>query len=184
MKKYLIFIMGIVIGIVGTSYATYKLKAEQVSFDKTNTNLSSENVQDSIDEIALDLKNGKQLISAAITNKGIETKDTDSFATMADNIKKITSDAKVERKTVTKAWGTASGYYTHTVKATDIGLKYIFGVQSSAQTVGNAGSSGTNPNMHQDSLSISSDYTSFTATGWNSYYSATATQTYTCVGVK
>ena len=55
MKKYLIFVMGIVIGIVGTSYAAYKLKAEQVSFDKTNTNLNSENVQDSIDELATDI---------------------------------------------------------------------------------------------------------------------------------
>ena len=59
MKKYLIFVMGIVIGIVGTSYAAYKLKAEQVSFDKTNTNLNSENVQDILDELVTDIKNKK-----------------------------------------------------------------------------------------------------------------------------
>ena len=58
MKKYLIFVMEIVIGIVGTSYAAYKLKAEQVSFDKTNTNLNSENVQTVIDEIADLMKYG------------------------------------------------------------------------------------------------------------------------------
>ena len=52
MKKVMFIFMGIVIGIVGTSYAAYKLKAEQVSFDKTNTNLNSENVQTVIDEIA------------------------------------------------------------------------------------------------------------------------------------
>ena len=59
MKKYLIFVMGIVIGIVGTSYAAYKLKAEQVSFDKTNTNLNSENVQTVIDELATNISNLK-----------------------------------------------------------------------------------------------------------------------------
>ena len=50
--------MGIVIGIIGTSYAAYKLTAKEVSFDKTNSNLNSENVQDSIDEIADKLKYG------------------------------------------------------------------------------------------------------------------------------
>ena len=44
MKKAMLILIGIIIGIVGTSYATYKLKAVQVSFDKTNTNLNSENV--------------------------------------------------------------------------------------------------------------------------------------------
>ena len=58
MKKVMFIFMGIVIGIVGTSYAAYKLKAEQVSFDKTNTNLNSENVQDSIDEVTALIKYG------------------------------------------------------------------------------------------------------------------------------
>ena len=58
MKKYLILVMGIMIGIVGTSYAAYKLTASQVSFDKTNTNLNSENVQESIDEIVDLMKYG------------------------------------------------------------------------------------------------------------------------------
>ena len=58
MKKYLIFIMGFILGIVGTSYAAYKLTAKEVSFDKSKTDLNGENVQDSIDEITDLIKYG------------------------------------------------------------------------------------------------------------------------------
>ena len=58
MKKVMFILLGFILGIVGTSYAAYKLMASQVSFDKTNTNLNSENVQDSIDEIADLIKYG------------------------------------------------------------------------------------------------------------------------------
>ena len=51
MKKVMFIFMGIVIGIIGTSYAAYKLTAKEVSFDKTNTNLNSNDVQGAIDEI-------------------------------------------------------------------------------------------------------------------------------------
>ena len=52
MKKNLLLIfVTALICITGTSYAAYKLKAEQVSFDKTNTNLNSNDVQGAIDEI-------------------------------------------------------------------------------------------------------------------------------------
>ena len=56
MKKYLIFIGGLILGIVGSCYATYKLTASQVSFDKINTNLNSNDVQGAIDELA-EMKN-------------------------------------------------------------------------------------------------------------------------------
>ena len=61
MKKQIIIavIITAIICITGTSYATYKLKAEQVSFDKTNTNLNSDNVQDILDELVTDIKNKK-----------------------------------------------------------------------------------------------------------------------------
>ena len=95
MKKVMFILLGFILGIIGTSYAAYKLMASQVSFDKTNTNLNSENVQDSIDELATDLKNGKQLLAQAITNKGIETSATDSLENMANNIGKITSGMSV-----------------------------------------------------------------------------------------
>ena len=60
MKKQVIIsiIVTAIICITGTSYAAYKLKAEQVSFDKTTTNLNSENVQTVIDEIADLMKYG------------------------------------------------------------------------------------------------------------------------------
>ena len=55
MKKVMFILLGFILGIVGTSYAAYKLTASQVSFDKTNTNLNSENVQTVIDELATDI---------------------------------------------------------------------------------------------------------------------------------
>ena len=59
MKKLMCILLGFILGIVGTSYAAYKLKAEQVSFDKTNTNLNSENVQTVIDELATNISDLK-----------------------------------------------------------------------------------------------------------------------------
>ena len=55
MKKVMFIFIGIVIGIIGTSYAAYKLMASQVSFDKTNTSLNSDDVQGAIDELATDI---------------------------------------------------------------------------------------------------------------------------------
>ena len=86
MKKYLMFVMGIVIGIVGTSYAAYKLMASQVSFDNNKTNLSSENVQDSIDEIADKLKYGDATEQDILSGKTALVKG-----------KKITGNFEVKR---------------------------------------------------------------------------------------
>ena len=69
MKKVMFILLGFILGIAGTSYAAYKLKAEQVLFDKTNTNLNSENVQDSIDEIADKLKYGDAEESDIVSGK-------------------------------------------------------------------------------------------------------------------
>ena len=98
MKKYLIFVMGIVIGIVGTSYAAYKLTAKEVSFDKTNTNLSSENVQDSIDEIVDLMKYGDA-----------EESDIASGKTALVKGKKITGTNSVKVKLI--AYGSAGTTY-------------------------------------------------------------------------
>ena len=55
MKKVMFILLGFILGIVGTSYAAYKLKAEQVSFDN-NKLLEGNNVQDTIDEISYLIK--------------------------------------------------------------------------------------------------------------------------------
>ena len=55
MKKVMFILLGFILGIVGTSYAAYKLKAEQVSFDN-NKLLEGNNVQEAIDEISYLIK--------------------------------------------------------------------------------------------------------------------------------
>ena len=80
-------LLGIILGIVGTSYAAYKLMASQVSFDKTNTNLNSENVQDSIDEIVDLIKYGDA-----------EAGDIASGKTALVNGKKITGNFDLSKE--------------------------------------------------------------------------------------
>lgn len=48
-----------------------------------------DNLVDAINELFTDVGDGKTLIAAAITDKGVATAATDSFATMADNIDHI-----------------------------------------------------------------------------------------------
>ena len=52
MKKVMFILLGFILGIIGTSYAAYKLMASQVSFDKSKTDLNSNDVQGAIDELA------------------------------------------------------------------------------------------------------------------------------------
>ena len=58
MKKIMFILLGFMLGIVGTSYAAYKLTAKEVSFDNNKTYLNGDNVQIIIDEIADKLKYG------------------------------------------------------------------------------------------------------------------------------
>ena len=67
MKKVMFILLGIILGIVGTSYAAYKLKAEQVSFDN-NKLLEGNNVQEAIDEISYLIKD--QIGTTDISNIG------------------------------------------------------------------------------------------------------------------
>ena len=55
MKKVMLILLGFILGMLGTSYAAYKLKAEQVSFDN-NKLLEGNNVQEAIDEISYLIK--------------------------------------------------------------------------------------------------------------------------------
>ena len=67
------------------------INAEDVDFDNTWTGMQSDNVQDAIEEVFQSVSNGKTLIAAAITDKGVSTAATDSFQTMASNIESIVS---------------------------------------------------------------------------------------------
>jgi len=58
-------------------------------YDNTTSGATATNVQDAIDEVFQSVSNGKTLIAAAITDKGIQTAATDSFQTMASNISSL-----------------------------------------------------------------------------------------------
>ena len=70
--------------------------AEDIIYDNTESGLSSQNVNDALDEITEKVEScfqsasdGKALIASAITGKGIETDATATFETMANNIGNI-----------------------------------------------------------------------------------------------
>ena len=56
---------------------------------QTSSIITANNVQGAIDQLFTSVSNGKQQIASAITDKGVSTSGTDSFATMAENIGKI-----------------------------------------------------------------------------------------------
>lgn len=84
--------------------------AQGTSFDNSENGMVATNVQDAIEEnknnilslnsevdsLKLSVSNGKQLIASAITDKNISTSNTDSFQTMADNIKQIKTGINVK----------------------------------------------------------------------------------------
>ena len=98
MKKYLIFIMGFILGIIGTSYAAYKLTASQISFDKSKTDLNSDNVQDSIDEVTALIKYGDA-----------EESDITNGKTALVKGKKIVGSKKEDKDTIVASWLTDNG---------------------------------------------------------------------------
>ena len=67
------------------------ITASNVSYSNTTSGMTSGNVQNAIDELFQSVSEGKSLIAAAVTDKGVETAATDSFATMAGNIGQISS---------------------------------------------------------------------------------------------
>jgi tRNA U38,U39,U40 pseudouridine synthase TruA len=62
-------------------------------YDNTTSGATATNVQDAIDEVFQSVSNGKTLIAAAITDKGVPTAASDSFSTMATNIRSIDTSA-------------------------------------------------------------------------------------------
>lgn len=67
------------------------LSAGEIAYDNSTSGMSAVNTQDAIDELFQSVSEGKSLIAAAVTGKGVETAATDSFAEMAENIEAIES---------------------------------------------------------------------------------------------
>lgn len=63
------------------------LKATQVKLE--NENFTGKNVNDGMNELFISVSNGKKIIAAAITDKGVPTSGDDSFKQMRDNIMSI-----------------------------------------------------------------------------------------------
>ena len=66
---------------------------------QTSSIITANNVQGAIDQLFTSVSNGKQQIASAITDKGVSTSGTDSFATMAENIGKISTGISLEEFT-------------------------------------------------------------------------------------
>ena len=86
MKKMIIRIIigGIIFGVIGVVASTMISSKNVVYQNKT--------VNSALDELYNDAITGKELIAAAITNKGITTTVSDSYETMATNINNIDTD--------------------------------------------------------------------------------------------
>lgn len=63
------------------------LKATQVKLD--NDNFTGKNVNDGMNELFISVSNGKNIIAAAVTDKGVPTSGDDSFKQIRDNIMSI-----------------------------------------------------------------------------------------------
>ena len=96
--------------------------AVDVSYDNTTTQMSANNVQDAIDEVFHSVGNGKELIASAISDKGIPTLATDTFAIMAEHIAEIEGGASGGGQTYFKFYdpvgGTKVDSFTSTMNGT------------------------------------------------------------------
>ena len=92
------------------------ITASNVSYSNTTSGMTSGNVQNAIDELFQSVSEGKSLIAAAVTDKGVETAATDSFATMAGNIGQISSGGgggeTVEGTIVSNRYSTTISFVT------------------------------------------------------------------------
>lgn len=76
------------------------LSAMNVSYSNSITSslITSNQVQGAIDQLFQSVSNGKSLIAEAITDKGVSTSSSASFATMASNIENIEVGTIIEGK--------------------------------------------------------------------------------------
>ena len=79
------------------------MSASNVSYNNGSSGMSSDNVQDAIDELFTSASNGKELIADAITGMGVSTSADDTYATMAGNIEKIETGIDISDATLTAA---------------------------------------------------------------------------------
>ena len=63
--------------------------ASLVDYNNTTSGMAATTVQAAVDELFTSVSEGKSLIAAAVTDKGVETAATDSFAAMAEKIGQI-----------------------------------------------------------------------------------------------
>lgn len=90
--------------------ALASLDASAVSFSKKQSTIRATTVQDAIEELFLDVDDGKTAVASAITDKGVSTSKDATYQEMADNIRKIqggndsatTDDATIQPEDVRK----------------------------------------------------------------------------------
>ena len=106
--------------------------ATNVSYNNSQTSsiITGNNVQKAIDELFTSVSNGKELVANAITDKGVVTSATDTFATMAENIREIAtglSFTQQMKQGPAVSQGTLSSIYNYLVHsyATDGGTLFI-----------------------------------------------------------
>lgn len=85
--------------------------AANVSYDNGASGMSATNVQGAIDEVFQSVSNGKSLIASAITDKGVDTLATDTFQTMADNIRSIPKEGSSSVQIFNCENGTGGNYF-------------------------------------------------------------------------
>ena len=86
MKKIILgFILGGIVFTLGGVVAT-------TAISSTNVTYQNKTVNSALNELYNEATTGKELVAAAITNKGISTTSTDTYETMATNISSIDTD--------------------------------------------------------------------------------------------
>lgn len=72
-----------------TTLENWKTNLDATQVKLSNSNFSGTNVNDGMNELFISVSNGKAIVAAAITGKGVQTASDASFKTMADNINAI-----------------------------------------------------------------------------------------------
>ena len=99
MKKIILgFILGgIVFTLVGVVASTM--------ISSKNVTYQNKTVNNALDELYSEAVTGKELVAAAISNKGITTTSNDTYETMANNINSIEANNNLEFKIRTQGYG-------------------------------------------------------------------------------